>query len=357
MRSRSGVDRLDLLSLGVGGRGLQEVQRPPGVPARGLRDEGERLVVQPEIPGAQTPRAVPQRAFHDPHDRLGRQGLQDDDLAARQQGAVELEGGVLRRRADQHDVSRLGVGQEDVLLRAVEAVDLVQEEDRALLVPGPHAPGLLEDLAHLLHAGRDRRVRQKERRGLRRDQPGERRLADAGRAPQDQRRNAVLRDRAAQEAVLADHTLGPLDLVQGSGPHAVRQRRRRREIAVRRRRAGRVLKELAGHEACASSCDARHCSEQTGTISPPRRPRTASRRSIQVPQTGSRIISPAFATPGRAAVEPGCPQEGREEDAQPAQDREQQKDREEDEDDARHQPAARRLEICAWMRSRLGTSG
>ena len=53
----------------------------------------------------------------DPRDRLGRQRLEHDDLAAREQGAVQLEGGVLGRRADQDDVAGLDVRQEDVLLR------------------------------------------------------------------------------------------------------------------------------------------------------------------------------------------------------------------------------------------------
>ena len=93
----------------------------------------------------------------------GRERLEDDDLAAREQRAVQLEGGVLGRRADEHDVAGLDVRQEHVLLRAVEPVDLVEKEDRALAVRAAQPPGLLEDLAHLLHAGRDRRVRQEER--------------------------------------------------------------------------------------------------------------------------------------------------------------------------------------------------
>jgi hypothetical protein len=46
-------------------------------------------------------------------------------------GGVELEGRVLGRRADQRDGAVLDVGEEAVLLRAVEAVDLVHEQQRA----------------------------------------------------------------------------------------------------------------------------------------------------------------------------------------------------------------------------------
>jgi hypothetical protein len=46
--------------------------------------------------------------------------------------AVELEGGVLGGGADQRDGAVLHVGEEAVLLGSVEAVDLVDEEQRAL---------------------------------------------------------------------------------------------------------------------------------------------------------------------------------------------------------------------------------
>src|SRR5437867_8469658 len=45
--------------------------------------------------------------------------------------AVHLERGVLGRGADEDDRPRLDVGEEGVLLGAVESMDLVDEEDRA----------------------------------------------------------------------------------------------------------------------------------------------------------------------------------------------------------------------------------
>ena len=58
-------------------------------------------------------------------------GLQHEDLRARQQRRVHLERRVLGRRADEHDVARLDARQERVLLRLVEAMDFVDEQDRA----------------------------------------------------------------------------------------------------------------------------------------------------------------------------------------------------------------------------------
>jgi hypothetical protein len=228
----SDLDPLGLRALGVLGRGLEQVQRAARVAARRLRDEREGVVVEPEVAGAEPARNVPQRALDDPRDRLRGERLEHDDLAAGQERAVELEGRVLGRRAHEHDVPRLDVRQEDVLLRAVEAVDLVEEEDRPLGVPGAHRTRLLEHLAHLLHARRDGGVREEDRGGLRGDQPRQRGLAHARRAPEDQRRDAVLGDRAPQEPVGADDLGRPLDLVERARPHAVRERRGRDRSAA-----------------------------------------------------------------------------------------------------------------------------
>ena len=59
-----------------------------------------------------------------------RQRLQHVDRRARQQRAVHLERRILGRRADERDEPLLDVRQERVLLRLVEAMDLVDEQDR-----------------------------------------------------------------------------------------------------------------------------------------------------------------------------------------------------------------------------------
>ena len=56
--------------------------------------------------------------------------------AAREQRRVDLEVGVLGRGAHQHHEPLLDGRQQRVLLRLVEAVDLVEEEDRALAARG-----------------------------------------------------------------------------------------------------------------------------------------------------------------------------------------------------------------------------
>ena len=68
-------------------------------------------------------------------ERGGVEPVEDQHLRAAEQRGVEFEAGVLGRRADQRDRAALDEGQEAVLLRAVEAVDLVHEQQRALARP------------------------------------------------------------------------------------------------------------------------------------------------------------------------------------------------------------------------------
>ena len=53
--------------------------------------------------------------------------LQGEDARSRQERRIDLERRVLRRGPEQRDIAVLDVRQHDVLLRLVEAVDLVDE--------------------------------------------------------------------------------------------------------------------------------------------------------------------------------------------------------------------------------------
>ena len=85
------------------------------------------------------------------------QRLEPHHLAARQERGVDLERRVLRGRADERDRARLDVRQERVLLRLVEAMDLVEEEHRALAVLGQPRLGRGDRLAQILDARLHRR--------------------------------------------------------------------------------------------------------------------------------------------------------------------------------------------------------
>ena len=131
----------DVLALGQRGRALEHVERRPGV-APGERDEvvegrvrQRDAAVRAERAG-QAPLRVGDRAPNDACDLVVGQRLEPPDAHPRQERGVDLEVGVLGRRADQGDRAVLDVGQQRVLLGLVEAVDLVEEQDGPGAVQG-----------------------------------------------------------------------------------------------------------------------------------------------------------------------------------------------------------------------------
>ena len=72
------------------------------------------------------------------------EGLELEDPRARDEGAVDLEEGILGRGADEEDGAVLDPGQEGVLLGLVPAVHLVDEEHRPAVVELAMPLGLLD---------------------------------------------------------------------------------------------------------------------------------------------------------------------------------------------------------------------
>ena len=81
--------------------------------------------------------------------------LEHQNARARQHRRIQLKGRIFGGRADQHDGAVLHHRQETVLLGAVEAVDLVDEQQRALPGLAPRAR-LLEHPLEIGDAGEDR---------------------------------------------------------------------------------------------------------------------------------------------------------------------------------------------------------
>ena len=74
-----------------------------------------------------------------------------------EQRRVHLEERVLGGGPDEGDQPALDAREQRVLLRLVEAVHLVEEEDRALAALAEPVAGALEGVADVLHAGARRR--------------------------------------------------------------------------------------------------------------------------------------------------------------------------------------------------------
>src|SRR5579883_853827 len=133
----------------------------------------------------------------------------------RQERVVELDRWVLGGRADEDDGAVLHHGEEGILLGAVEAVHLVDEQKRALAGLAPRAGGV-EHLLEVGDAGKDRGNLLELQVGGVSQQPRHGGLAGAGRAPEDERaerarlQHASERAVLAEQMVLADHVREPL---------------------------------------------------------------------------------------------------------------------------------------------------
>ncbi len=240
------LGQLDPLGLG-GLRGeLEDVQRRARVTAGRARDRRGQLV--------RNGRAQDRRApSHDLHHVLVGQRLERVELHPRHQRRVDLEVRVLGRRPDQRHEPLLDRRQERVLLGLVEAVDLVEEEDRATAVRAQPLPCTGEDGAHLCNRRRD--GRQLFEGGARPggDDPRQRRLAASRRPVEDHRADAVLFDRQAQRGALAEDLPLADELLQRCRPRALRERRRAGHVLL-----SRVCEEIAhAREVCSARVQAR----------------------------------------------------------------------------------------------------
>ena len=221
-----------LVHIAVEHRHFERGERAARVAVGKVRDHGDRLVRDLHLLIAEAA-FVGERVAEKADNVLRFERLQHEHLAARKKRPVHLEGGVLCRRADQNDAPPLHIGQKGVLLRLVEAVDLVHKEDGLF----PEAAGGLRLLHHLLdlfNAARDGGKIDEPRLGLVRDDAGERRLAHAGRAPEDHRPDGIALDNAAQHLFFAEKVFLPAEF--GKIARTKPRRKRLRRLLFKQRR-------------------------------------------------------------------------------------------------------------------------
>ncbi len=149
------------------------------------------------------------------------------DRRTRQQRAVDFERRIFGGRADESHQSALDERQERVLLRLVEAVDFVDEQDGR--APGllEHVLGMRDGIADILDAGKNRRERNELGIEGLRHESRQRGFAHARRTPQDHRMQLSRLVGDAQRLVGTEQMPLADDFVQTLRPHQLRKRRRR----------------------------------------------------------------------------------------------------------------------------------
>ena len=170
--------------------GVEQAERLAGIALRQLGEGGEGPLADRHVPVGEAVRAR-ESTLEKGHQVVGRQRLEDEQTHAREQGRVQLEAGILGGRADERDGAAFDPGQQRILLGLVEAVDLVEEQHR----PAPRRAQQPFRLRHhrFQFAGADphRAVFQEPGGGVLGHQARQGGLAAAGRAPEQERRQAV----------------------------------------------------------------------------------------------------------------------------------------------------------------------
>ena len=127
---------------GAGGE-LQGGEHAASIAAGHVHQVVPRLRFQRDLQAAKAALLIRERAVEQRGHLLLSKRVQSVDPGPGEQRADDLEGGVLGSGADEDDGAILDVGEHGVLLRLVEAVDLIDEEDGALT-------GLLQAVTGLL---------------------------------------------------------------------------------------------------------------------------------------------------------------------------------------------------------------
>src|SRR6266704_1728104 len=151
------------------------------------------------------------------------QRLENEDPAPRQQRTRQLEGRILRRRTDEREDAVLDPGEKRVLLRLVEPMDLVAEEDRALPLVLQPLLGLSDDFAHSRDAFGHRGKRLEVPVDVIRDDLGERSFAGPRRAPEDARSQVPPADQITERFPGTEEVLLTEELLERLGAHARRE--------------------------------------------------------------------------------------------------------------------------------------
>ncbi len=187
-------------SMGEGTDGDLECRKSsPRIPVTHPHEELHRLFVDIDFEFSQPPFAVFDGSLHDLSQFVARERLEGEHLTATEKCSVDREEWVFRGGSNEDDDAFFDVGQEGILLSLIEAVDFIEKEERAL--PGRFEPfaGSFEDRSEFPDAAAD--GAELFESGLRfgGQEPGECRLAAAGRPIEEDRPEPVSFEEPPQE--------------------------------------------------------------------------------------------------------------------------------------------------------------
>ena len=198
---------------------LEGRQGPPGVAIRHLRQELQRLVGRRDPRPPQSPFAILQRPIEQLPNVGGREGLELEHPAATHQGRDEREERVLRGRPHQGHHPLLHVGEQHILLGAVEVMQFVNEQQAPATAGRKPFAGGIEGGPQFLHSRRGGIEPQELRLRVLRQQFGQRGLARPGGTVKENGTQPVGLQHPPQQFAFPQEVLLTNKLGEGAGTH------------------------------------------------------------------------------------------------------------------------------------------
>ena len=152
------------------------------------------------------------------------EALQLIDGCAGEQCAHDLKGGIFSRRPHKDKKAGFHVRQKCILLTFAEAVHFIDKHQRRTASGAHFSLGGLHGIANILDAAQNGGNCNEWQIESVRHQPGERRLADAGRPPQNHGVRPMILKRNTQRRAGADQMLLPHYFVERLRAHALGER-------------------------------------------------------------------------------------------------------------------------------------
>ena len=207
---------------GQGGK-FEGIETTPGVAIANFGQVRCGILVDRDFFRAESALGIGERAMDEGAQVRRGQGPQFEDERAGNERAVDVEERVHRRRADQAHGAALDIRQQDVLLRFVEAMDFVDEQNGAGAVAREPHRGGGHDLANLGH--RALHPAEAFEAGLAGagDDFREAGLPRAGRAVEHNGGKPVGFDRAAEKLAGTENMFLSDIFLQGPRPHPLGQ--------------------------------------------------------------------------------------------------------------------------------------
>ena len=200
--------------------GLECGERGTSIPGRQLDEVVERVGRERHAERSHPSLGVDDRELQQTSDLLGFEGLETEEETPRDQRADEAVVRILGGRADQGDRAVLDRRQEDLLLRLVPAMDLVDEQDR----PEERRLGVIHHPASVRDAGADRGELLEVGADRHREQVGQGGLPGARGTPQDRGGQVPTVDQLREGLAFSEKVVMSDELLEIARTHPRRKR-------------------------------------------------------------------------------------------------------------------------------------